>query len=126
MASNGNILSMFSEADTNTKLYQWMTNRPKDPSSDTLKEVYNEQAYYYEEFMCSKLGWLGWKVGAEFLHNQLEKFGFQKEIHILDAGSGTGLVGMIYLIRILKRKPRSALVSNEHIMVEPSQIPILL
>ncbi|KAI6659049.1 hypothetical protein LOD99_14725 [Oopsacas minuta] len=93
MASNLFTSDRLTVEDKSTRLYKWMTDRPDSSSTELLQEVYDEQASYYDELLCDKMGWYGWKEGSEFFNGQLEKFGFSKGIRILDAGAGTGLVG---------------------------------
>ena len=100
MASYTNIeFSNLTEADLSSGFYKWMTlKRPDNPSSEFLKEEYDEHAPYYESLFCKKMGWWCWYEGTDVFHGQMEKFGFKKETCILDAGAGTGLVGTcIYL-----------------------------
>ena len=93
--------SNLTETDKSSKLYKWMTtSRPENPSSNFLKDVYNEQSSYYDPLFCDKMGWYCWKEGAEVFNDQLERSGFKKDASIIDAGAGTGLVGTFHYLLI--------------------------
>ena len=73
--------------------------RPDRVTSEQLKNMYDEQAEHYDTLMWRKMGWVGWKEGAEVLSKHLEANGFDKHLRILDAGAGTGLVGnFVYML----------------------------
>ena len=90
-------LSKLENEEKQTKLYKWLTESrplPEEMTSEQLKDIYNEQATYFDNMFWQKMGWVGWKNGAEVLARHLEERGFKKDIRILDAGAGTGLVGI--------------------------------
>ena len=81
--------------EKSSRLFKWLTlDHPADLGTEALKEVFDEQAPYYDSLLCKKMGWNGWSEGTDEYHKQMEKFGYKKDVSILDAGAGTGLVGI--------------------------------
>ena len=106
-------LNKLTNEEKQTELYKWLTEKrppPDDMTSEQLKNIYDEQATYYDDLFWQKMGWTGWKEGAEIIARHLEERGFKKDIHILDAGAGTGLVGMS-----MKPKELTIHISRPHL-----------
>ena len=95
MASDG---TKFTEEDKESELYKYILSRHTDGTkqlgSKEVQELYDRNAYYYDEI--SKKGkCVLHSIGARELAKYLKEINCPKDTRILDVGAGTGSVGQM-------------------------------